>query len=248
MTKELDFLVRVVKEAAGFITDKFTIKSKTVDGRDGLVTDLDTKIEQHFTDAATKEYPDFVVIGEELNSKTELTKNCFVIDPIDGTVNFCHGLPIWGIQVACIKGGKTVAAVIYLPKLDEFYTADKDGAFMNGKPIKVNKLPISQSLYVVEGAGDTRMHAVLRMRKYVRHTRGLACCAAHFAWVACGRFGGTIFRNNNPWDYIPGLYIAAQAGAYIIDKPLMHVAANTQEFAELLAREANLRSDDFDED
>ena len=78
-----------------------------------LVTDLDWEIEQFLIGKIRESYPDFDIVSEEYNTNNEVTDNCFIIDPIDGTINFANKLPLWGIQIACIKDGKRVASVIY---------------------------------------------------------------------------------------------------------------------------------------
>lgn len=148
MTKELKFLIDIVKEASKIITDEFEVKAK--DDKGDLVTNFDYEVEQFIINKIKKEYPTFTIISEEFNTNEELTDNCFTIDPIDGTINFANKLPLWGIQVACIKDGKTCAAVIYLPKINEFYYADENGAFMNDKRISVNNMKPDRGLYSVE--------------------------------------------------------------------------------------------------
>ena len=142
MTKELEFMIRIVKEAAMIITEEFEVKAKGDNG--DLVTNFDYEVEQFIIDSIKKEYPNFNIVSEEFNKNEGLTENCFTIDPIDGTINFAHNVPLWAIQVACIKNGKTCAAVIYLPKLNELYYADENGAFLNNKKLSVNKMSIDK--------------------------------------------------------------------------------------------------------
>ena len=153
--KDLDFLIDVVKKASLIINEDFEINAKGNDG--DLVTNFDYEVENFIISQIKANYPEFDIVSEEFNSGGKLTENCFVIDPIDGTITFAHGCPDWAIQVACVKNYQTVAAVIYLPKLNEFYCADESGAYLNGKKIKVNdKLKPSQCLYVIEGKKRTK--------------------------------------------------------------------------------------------
>ena len=165
MSKDLDFLIRLVKEASLLITDDMHVKAK--DDKGDLVTNFDYEIEKYMIENIKREYPDFSIISEEFNSKNELTENCFTIDPIDGTINFANGIPLWAIQVACIREGKTVAAVIYMPKFNELYSADENGAFLNGNSIHVNNLDIKHGLYNVEGPG--KLLGQFKMRDLNRH-------------------------------------------------------------------------------
>jgi len=232
MTKDVEFLIRICKAAAELITDEFILMPAMISAKahlDDLVTDFDLAIERFLVSEVKKEYPDFDIVSEEFNSAGQLTENCFTIDPIDGTVNFAHGLPLWGIQVACVRGGKTVASVIYMPKLGELYHADESGAYLNGKSIRVSSLPFNKSLldFSVPVAGVNK-----------RNTRATYCAAVQFAWVAAGRLGGIYHRNRNLWDIVPGRYLVEQAGGVgcYIDG---YVAANSKELLQLLMKECN---------
>lgn len=120
-------------------------------------------------------YSDFSIVSEETYNKENLTDNCFIIDPLDGTINFAHGIPLWGIQVACIKNKKTCAAVIYLPRLNELYYADENGAFLNDKPISVNSWDIHRGIYTVEGPG--KINGQFKMKEISMHCRDFFCAA-----------------------------------------------------------------------
>ena len=111
-----------------------------------MVTNFDYKVETFINNEIKMNYPDFDIVSEEFNSDNKLTDNCFTVDPIDGTVNFANNVPLWAIQVACIKSGETSSAVIYLPKLNELYYADESGAYMNGVKIKINSLEPKKGL------------------------------------------------------------------------------------------------------
>jgi len=234
MTKELEFLIKLVKEANELITDDLVVKNK--DDKGDLVTNFDYAIEKYMLEKIKENYPDYTVISEEFNPKAELTDNCFTIDPIDGTINFAHGIPLWGIQVSCIKNGKTCAAVIYMPRLNEIYYADENGAFMNDKPMKVNDKSIRDGVYSLEGIkGQTQPKSILshyKMNEINRKYRELHCAAADFAWVACGRLCATNFMGSNYWDYMPGEYLVEQAGGVTYNAEHCHIAANSKEVLE----------------
>ena len=106
MNKDTRFLIDLVKNANKLITDEFEVKAKGNDG--DLVTNFDLEIENYMIEQIKENYPDFTIVSEEYNSDNNLTENCFTIDPIDGTINFANRLPLWGIQVACIRNGKTL--------------------------------------------------------------------------------------------------------------------------------------------
>lgn len=230
MSDDLKFLIDVVKGASLLITDEFEINAKGEDG--DLITNFDLEIEKYIIEKIKQNYPEFSIVSEEYNSEKELTDNCFTVDPIDGTINFANGLPLWGIQIACIRNKKTCAAVIYMPKINELYYADESGAYMNGKPIKVNSLNFNKGLYSV--GGPKRLPVQVKMRKINRHCRDFFCAAVNYAWVACGRLSATIFIYDTLWDYVPGQYIVEKAGGVIYNENGVHIAANNSEFLQVM--------------
>ena len=240
MTEDAKFLVKAVKKAAKMITNDFEVKAKDEHG--DLVTNFDYAIEKYIINCINKKYPNFDIVSEEFNAKKEPTDNCFIIDPIDGTVNFAHGLPTWGIQVACIKGGEVVASVIYLPKFKEVYFADQTGAYLNNKKINVKPMQGKQNMVVVESGNRDPSRIRVQRRGIKTRAYGVACLT--YAWVASGKLTGMVFKQNKYWDYVPGQFLVKQAGGYIIDNNNCHVAAADKELAEILAKECQHYEDD----
>ncbi|PIZ00633.1 hypothetical protein COY62_01695 [bacterium (Candidatus Howlettbacteria) CG_4_10_14_0_8_um_filter_40_9] len=228
----LKFLVEIVKEASALVTDKFEVSQKG-DAFD-LITNLDVEIEEFLIKKINAQYPDFRIVSEEKNSNHSVTENCFIIDPIDGTINFTNNLPLWGIQIACVINSE--AAVIYLPKMNELYYADKSGAYLNGIKIATNVVPIKNTLYSIDGTNN--LPIMEKMRPYSSGRRNLGAVCVSMAFVSCGRLHGALFRSDKPWDYLPGLCIAKMAGATICDEPGFHGAAMNEEFLNIL-KEAN---------
>lgn len=240
MSKDLEFLMELVKDASLLIDDEFEVKAKDDNG--DLITNFDYEIERFIIDRIKQDYPNFSIISEEFNSNNELNDNCFTIDPLDGTINFAHNIPIWGIQVACIRDKKTCAAVIYLPKLNELYYADKNGAFLNGTPISVNNCEINKGIYTVEGPGN--ILGELKMKKISKQYRDFHCAAINFAYVACGRFSATNFVWDTLWDYVPGQFIVEQAGGVVYNDTKMHIAANNESFLEIMKENSSVNTDE----
>lgn len=239
MSGELKFLIELVKGASLLINDELKIKVK--DDKGDLVTNFDYEIEKYIMDKIKESYPDFSIVSEEYNSKKELTDNCFTIDPIDGTINFVHNIPLWGIQVACIKNKKTCAAVIYLPNLNELYYADENGAFLNEKPISVNKLDVKRGLYTIEGPDNIIGES--KMKKISKCYRDFHCAGVNFAYVASGKLSATNFVWDTLWDYIPGQFIVQQAGGVIYNDTKMHIAANNEEFLQIMKNNSSVNTD-----
>lgn len=233
MKTESQFLRDVVKKANNLSTQKFDTINKG--GENDLVTNLDLEIERFLIDEIKKQYPNFDIVSEEFNTNNKITENCFVIDPIDGTINFANNLPLWGIQVACIKNGKTIASVISLPRINEFYYADETGAYLNDNKISVNEVPIKKALYSIDG--NNNLPSMERMRKYSSNKRNFGGVCVSMSFVASGRIHGAVFRSNKPWDYEPGLFICKMAGASVKSIDGFHAAAMNQEFLNILELE-----------
>ena len=232
MSNDLLYLIDVVKEASRLITADFEVKAKGDKG--DLVTNFDLEIEDFIITKLKEKYPNFDVVSEEYNSENGLTENCFVIDPIDGTINFANNIPIWAIQVAMIKNNEVTAAVIYSPKFDELYCADNSGAYLNNNKIQVNKLDTYNGLYVIDGTNKFDMQQKILDEN--PHLRCYYSAALEYAWVACGKISGIAFLKDTLWDYVPGEYIVKQAGGVTYNESNLHIAANTNEFLEMLKK------------
>ena len=230
MNKELKYLIKLVKRAAKLITDDVQISAK--DDKGDLVTNFDYEIEKFITDRLKRDFPDFGIVSEEYNSDKKLTENCFVLDPIDGTINFAHGLPLWGIQITCIKDCKMHATCIYLPKLGELYTADEEKSYFNGKEMHVSSDSPNKCIYVYED--PVRLPGPAEMFEVSPLYRDLGCSSINFAWTARGLVGGTVFRKETLWDYIPGQHLVKNAGGYILNKKYKHIGANSEELLKAL--------------
>ena len=230
MSDELKFLIDIVISASKLINPNFEVKSKGNNG--DLVTNLDLEIENFIVNKLKEKYYDYDIVSEEYNSDKGLTDNCFVIDPIDGTINFANNIPIWAIQVAMIKNKETVAAVIYAPTFDELYCADNTGAYLNNNKIHVNNLDTYSGLYVIDGTNKFDMRE--KMVKKNSHLRIYYSAAIEYAWVACGKLSGMAFLKDTLWDYIPGEYIVRQASGVVYDENDLHIAANSNEFLEMI--------------
>lgn len=233
---EIEFLKKIIKEAEKISQKHFEVHQK--DDKGDLVTNLDIEIEQYLIEQIKQNYPDYDIVSEEFNSDGTVTDNCFIIDPIDGTINFANNLPIWGIQIACRKNGKTIASVIDLPKFHEFYHADITGAYLNGQKISVHEVPIKNSIYSI--VGHDSLPATINMRNYSTNHRNFGAICAALAFVASGKIHGVNFRVEHPWDYEPGIFLCQMAGAKIKSVNGFHAAAMNQEFLDILEKETSL--------
>ena len=215
MNKNLKYLIKVVKKASRLITNNLIIDSK--DENNDLITNFDLKIETFISKKLLKKYPDFKIIGEEFSSNQNKTANYFTIDPIDGTINFANGLPFFGIQIAMVKDFKTCFAVLYFPKLNLMYYADKTGAYCNGKLLDLSKSkfeskPLIDQIYLKnENNFYNELTKEIPSNLRSRTIRKIYCASLSFCWVASGAMGAFIFAKDLPWDYMPGLFLTEKA-------------------------------------
>ena len=228
----IEFLKKIVSEATILTNKSFEVHAK--DDKGDLVTNLDLEIEKFLISKMKESYPDYDIVSEEFNSKKQVTNNCFIIDPIDGTINFANGIPLWAIQVACVQNGKTIASVISLPKLNELYWADQTGAYLNGKQIHVCEINIKDAIYTVEGS--KHLEIMQNMRDYTYKDRRVGCVGVAFSFTAAGRLHGAVFVSDNVWDYEPGLYLIKQAGGITKSVDGFHAGAMNKGFLDMLEK------------
>ena len=235
MNSECKFLIEIVKEASTLLNNHFEVFKKGEDG--DLVTNLDFMIEKFLTRKIKEKYPDFDIVGEEFNSKARTNQNWFTIDPIDGTINFAHGFPLWAIQVACVKNGKTVAGVIYAPEFDELYYADETGAYLNGEKLSLKPLPVNQSLTMVLGKNFYPKMLADGREQFIK-TRDIFCGALSYAYFVSGKMQAlAIDIDLAPWDKTPGDLMCEQIGAYKFKKGDLTIYSSSQEYLDEILRQ-----------
>lgn len=243
LTKEVGSFIR--NERKKFSTDHIEIK-----GKNDFVSYVDKKSEAILVEKLSLFLPSSGFIAEEGTSTKKGDIYNWIIDPLDGTTNFIHGVPCYSISIALIKEEKLVLGVIYEINLDEcFYAWENSKAYMNGKEINVSKTKqLSDSLLATGFPyyDYDRMNEYLELLKYfMRNTHGLrrlGSAATDLAYVACGRFDGFYEYSLQPWDVAAGAFIVQQAGGkvtdfngndnYIFGKEI--VAGNTPIFTEFL--------------
>lgn len=226
------YMIKLLKAAYKKCSkQKVDVKDK---GLSDLVTSLDLSLEKFITTALKKDFPETKIVSEEFNSKIEAKGTYFVLDPLDGTINFANGLnSLYGLQIAYIKNDVTVASAIYFPSSDSSYTAAKNfGAFENGKKYVVTQKPVSHSLLNIntKRADFDTMYKLLEELKYkFLRFRIIGADCYDFVVSSLGNFGGLVMRNGNSWDILPGLFLAEQAECKITTYKDYIIVTNTEE-------------------
>ena len=221
---ELDFAVRIVREAARRFLGQEAKAQMTVSdkGKQELVTDLDFAVENYLCDAIGKEFPEDEILAEEQAPETAFGKRTWIIDPIDGTVNFSSGTAMFGIQAALLDGSEPVLSVILLPEMGEIYTAVKGrGAFCGGKPIRCNKDVSTDRAVVTFGdfsrslplSAEMQLRQMKRLMNRIMRFRMYGASCIDFTALASGKTHGHVMYSANLWDIVPGWFLAKEAGA-----------------------------------
>ena len=193
-------------------------------GPGDFVSSADKRTEKIIIDELLKAHPDYCIITEEsgvINKSN--TKNKWIVDPIDGTMNFLNGIPQFAISIGYEENNEVKCGVIFNPIMNELYCAEKgNGAYLNNSRIRVsNKKKINDALLVTGGPKgaskikDKIFSEYINVSKNVSNVRKFGSAALDMAYVACGRFDGYWQRELNYWDVAAGIIILKEAGGFV---------------------------------
>lgn len=215
---------RIVLAAGEIILDHWD-KPKDIrrKGRIDLVTQTDLAVEAFCKEKLADLLPGCSFLAEESSGKAALGPPTWIIDPLDGTTNYAHGLPFVCTSVALWDGEKTVLGVVNAPILKECFTAVRGrGAFRNGKPIRVSQeddleaaLVATGFPYAIERYLDRAVGCFGKMLSNVQGMRRAGAAALDLAYVACGRFEAFYEAALNPWDVAAGWLLVTEAGGTV---------------------------------
>ena len=178
-------------------------------GPSDFVTNSDLKTEKIIIEELSRGRPDYSIISEENGKKNNKdNKNTWIIDPIDGTVNFLHGIPHFATSIALKHENEIVSGLIFDPIKDEMFYAEKNGgAYLNNKRIRVSKKNnINECLFATSGTIEKKIEFSFRKS---------GSAALDMAYIACGRYDGYFQKNLHLWDIAAGLIIVEEAGGII---------------------------------
>jgi len=188
-----------------------------------LVSEADHRSEQFLLDHIRQHFTGDGIMAEESGGIAGSGEHAWYIDPLDGTINYVHGLPIYSVSVAYAEKGNLTLGVVYDPMRDECFSAQSGaGAWLNGQPIHPSTSPdLDQALLVTGFPYDIRTNPDNNLDHYAHfalHSQGvrrLGSAALDLCYVACGRFDGFWEIRLNPWDVAAGALIAREAGAIV---------------------------------
>jgi myo-inositol-1(or 4)-monophosphatase len=225
----LNVMVKAARRAGrGLKRDLGEIENLQVSlkGPANFVSLADKRAEETLYDELTKARPGYGFIGEEGGTREGTDKaNVWIVDPLDGTTNFLHGIPHFAVSIGLQREGTLIAGLVYNPANDDLFLAEKGkGAYLNDQRLRVaarkklNESVIACGLPHI-GRGDYDVsHAELQaLQPQVAGLRRFGAAALDLAWVAAGRFDGYWERNLSSWDMAAGIVLVREAGGFVTD-------------------------------
>lgn len=226
MTSFLEPVVYIAHKAGEVLKENFR-KNIAVEhkGAIDLVTQMDKLSESIITDFLKEKFPNHQVLAEEGTCFSGDSQYQWLVDPLDGTTNYAHGIPWFAVSLGLFKNGMPYAGVVYNPVFNETFTAQKGkGAFLNGASIKVSQRSILRQCVLATGfpyytaEKPHRVKEVLsRMLVSCRGVRRFGAAALDLAYVAAGIYDGFWEEGLKPWDTAAGLMLIEEAGGRITD-------------------------------
>lgn len=210
-------------ELTRFFQQSFTIQHK--EGPNNLVTDADHAAEKAIMEVIRASYPSHYILTEESGKLEQDSEYKWIIDPLDGTINFANGIPINCVSIGLEHQGAIIMGMVYNPHLNELFFAEKGkGATLNGQPIQVSLQPNAMKgclatgfpyIYIQTDNGPLQV-----FERFIREgvpVRRMGAAAIDLCWVAAGRFDGFYEHKLEPWDSAAGFLMVEEAGGKVTD-------------------------------
>ena len=212
ISPNLNIMIKASQKASKALIRDFGEIEKlqvSVKGPSNFVSNADTKAEKIIIEELMKTKKNYSIISEEDGSKINSdSENVWIIDPIDGTSNFLHGIPHFAISIALKSNNEIISGLIYDPIKDEMFYAEKNsGAFFNNQRIKVSKKKEIENCLFATGGKEKVISDFI--------TRKTGSAALDMAYVAAGRYDGYFQNNLNLWDVAAGIIIIKEAGGIV---------------------------------
>ena len=217
ISANLNVMIKAAEKASKILIRDFGELEKLQVSKKGptdFVTNSDIKVEKIIIDELKKAKPNYSIISEEKGMELNKDKeNTWIIDPIDGTINYLHGIPHFAISIALKTKNEIISGLIYDPIKDEMFYAEKDnGAFLNNSRMRVSKkINIEECLFATGGKANFEGNIT---------SRKSGCAALDMAYVASGRYDGYFQKNLNLWDIAAGIIIVKEAGGILSELDL----------------------------
>jgi myo-inositol-1(or 4)-monophosphatase len=223
---ELELAAATAREAGAQLREAFVRTDLAVASKStptDPVSEADEAAEALIRSRLTAARPDDGILGEEEGDVAGTSGVRWIVDPLDGTVNFLFGIPQWAVSIACEDADGTIAGVVYDPLRDELWSAERDGpARCDGTVLRGSrKTDLGQSLFATGFGYDAEVRAVqgaaiARVLPHVRDIRRLGSAALDLAWTAAGRYDVYYERGLKAWDLAAGALLCRRAGLEVV--------------------------------
>tara|TARA_Y100000590_G_scaffold386545_1_gene459435 strand:- start:286 stop:1071 length:786 start_codon:yes stop_codon:yes gene_type:complete len=225
----INVMVKACRKAAKTIIRDFGEIEKlqvSVKGPGDFVTNCDKKVEKILIEELHKARPDYSIISEESGKITKNESFKWIIDPIDGTANFLHGIPHFAISIGLESNKEIICGIIYDPIKDEMFTAEKGrGSYLNNQRVRVSsRSKLKDCIIFTGGPKHNSADKELILKEYNNFSskvlipiRKLGSASLDMAYVAAGRCDGFWQRNLNYWDFAAGIILIKEAGGFVTD-------------------------------
>jgi myo-inositol-1(or 4)-monophosphatase len=221
-------LINATESGAAVIKHYFKSKNLKISNKEGinnLVTEADHASEKAIMETIREAFPNHYILSEEAGELKMDSEYKWIIDPIDGTVNYAHGIPICAVSIGVEHNGVMVMGAVFNPMMNEFFIAEKGkGAWLNGDQIAVSEKATVMDSCFVTGFPYTYLDMpngpLDVFNRFIRKgipVRRLGSAAIDLCWVACGRFDGFFEHKLQPWDSAAGFLIVEEAGGKVTD-------------------------------
>lgn len=228
LKKITDSVIDIAREAGEFIRlqrKTFTADKIELKGLNDLVSYVDKTAEQMIVARLEKLLPEAGFITEEKTINKTAEQYNWIIDPLDGTTNFIHGLPVFSVSIALQERDELVSGVVYEINLDEcFYAWKESSAYLNGRIIKISDTQMLSNSLLATGfpyynfeKQQNYIGLFTELMQSCHGLRRLGSAAVDLAYTACGRFDGYYEYNLQPWDVAAGILIVRRAGGEVVN-------------------------------
>jgi len=243
---------RPIAQAAGDLLARHFGETRSIElkGAINLVTEMDRRAEELIVSRLAQAFPDFVVVAEEGSDRDSASEFAWYVDPLDGTTNYAHGLPVFCVSLGLWRGDQPICGIVHQPLAQEMFTAVRgNGAYCNDTLLHVTPTPDLGSALLATGfpydIRDTTIDNIdhfTHFAKRARAIRRMGAAALDLAYTAAGRFDGFWEMKLAPWDLAAAVLLCTEAGAVVTDfrgqpfdlKRGQAVAANAALHAQML--------------
>ena len=221
----LEVAVDAARRAGSLLLERFgTLREIRYKGSpSNIVTEMDRQAEALVIDGIRDRFPDHAILAEEGGARAGSTGHRWIIDPLDGTTNYAHGMPFFAVSIALELDGAVQVGVVFDPNRDECFTAVRgEGAFLDGQRLRVSETPtLDESVlatgfpYNIRVTTDTNLRECAAFAVRCRGVRGFGSAVLDLAWVAAGRLDGLWALRLGSWDVAAGSLFIEEAGGRV---------------------------------